>query len=1336
MKPKFSHSPLRPHALGTSLAAVITVCLCPVGSVSAIQWNGAVSTAWNTGGNWSGGATPGGNAEINTTTGNVATIAVDMTPVPVDILVGNTAAGILNHTAGVAATGSQNWMFVGQGSGRVGTYNLANSGGVGGAFTALGQGSGTMTVGGTHPTNGDLRIGDAAGATGIVNVHTSGSLIVRNDLLVGTGGTGTMNVDSGTVSAGAVADACWTAFGRSGGDGTLRMSGGSLTSYGTLWVPRDDNSKGTVNLTGGTLETKTWGEGFIISEGTNAIGVVTQSGGTINTYDKDFIIGRNGAGTGTYSISGSGSLNTCANLLIAVTATSTGNLNLNGGTLQTAIIDGGLGTANVSFNGTQIIATADKPNFINDLDTAVIAAGGLKIDSNGKTLASSQILTGTGSITKTGLGSLALTGSQLYVSAVGIDGGKLATSTAAADTSSFTVANGATLGVITAADDDNQLEATNVTLATTATGASVDFNLGNFPGNTVLAPLKVTGNLVLNGPITVNVADAFPATGTIPLLQYSSKTGAGSFVIGTLPLGVSATLSDVGGLVSLNVTSVSLPRWQGDVSAVWDTTTQNWINLVSGNPSTYSNATPTLFNDDATGTTNVVLNTTVTPGLLTFDHSFLNYTLTGSGKISGATGLVKSGSGTLNLGTAGNDYTGVTTLQGGITEATVLSNGGAPGSLGAASAAASNLVIGAATLSYTGNNSTIDRGFTISGTDSTVSTVNTLTTSGTVVTASGNFVKAGAGKLVLSNTGAFTIGSAGLANKVAAGTLAFDGTATQNATLIGDLAVGSVAGNSGLEINNSAVIAANTEIAQAANSVSSLVISGTGSFRSSLLRVGNGVDSIGTVTVQDSGSLNKLGGWMAIGNSNNGQGTLNVKNNGTVTGDDVLNIGDVGTSQGAVNLQDNGTISIGGVIFVGKNTGTGGVVTQSGGNFNGGSFVSIGRFSGATGTYNLSGGALNQNGAGQSLLVGEEGTGTLTISNTGQVVVAGTGIVISNTATGNGTLNLNGGTLTTKQITAGAAGAGTGTFHFNGGLLKAGTGANADFINLMDVLTVKSGGARIDSNGQNIGIGLALTDGGGGGGLTKSGTGTLTLTGANTYTGNTTVLDGTLSISSTYLADASTLTIGAVAASPAVLNLPNAGTDTVAALIIDGVAQPAGVLYDSTNSGGAITGIGKIQVSGAASPYGTWIAGFFPGVTNPAIVGTAADPDGDGQSNAVEFALGGAPNSGANNAKTYSLIADGSVDGDTLNESLMTIAVRAATPAFTGSPSPTATKDGFTYTIEGSTTLGSFPVTVTPVADVITGLPTVPAGYEYRTFSLDGTNNLPNKGFLRVKVTN
>ena len=133
---------------------------------------------------------------------------------------------------------------------------------------------------------------------------------------------------------------------------------------------------------------------------------------------------------------------------------------------------------------------------------------------------------------------------------------------------------------------------------------------------------------------------------------------------------------------------------------------------------------------------------------------------------------------------------------------------------------------------------------------------------------------------------------------------------------------------------------------------------------------------------------------------------------------------------------------------------------------------------------------------------------------------------------------------------------------------------------------------------------------GGSGGLTKSGAGTLVLSGANTYTGNTTVTQGTLTLTFPYLNDASTLSI----ASGAVLHLDYTGSDTVGVLILAGVTQPDGT-YTSANSGGLITGSGKIQV-GAPGGFAAWAAINAPGQS------PSQDYDMDGVPNGVEFFMG------------------------------------------------------------------------------------------------------------------
>ena len=105
-------------------------------------------------------------------------------------------------------------------------------------------------------------------------------------------------------------------------------------------------------------------------------------------------------------------------------------------------------------------------------------------------------------------------------------------------------------------------------------------------------------------------------------------------------------------------------------------------------------------------------------------------------------------------------------------------------------------------------------------------------------------------------------------------------------------------------------------------------------------------------------------------------------------------------------------------------------------------------------------------------------------------------------------------------------------------------------------------------------------------------------------------------INGSFLSDASTLTIGSPETSNGVVFLPYAGTDTVAALIIDGISQPAGI-YDSENTDGAIIGLGKIQID----PYVSLLAV----IEDPADRDPGDDPDADGIPNAVEFVIGGTP---------------------------------------------------------------------------------------------------------------
>ena len=228
------------------------------------------------------------------------------------------------------------------------------------------------------------------------------------------------------------------------------------------------------------------------------------------------------------------------------------------------------------------------------------------------------------------------------------------------------------------------------------------------------------------------------------------------------------------------------------------------------------------------------------------------------------------------------------------------------------------------------------------------------------------------------------------------------------------------------------------------------------------------------------------------------------------------------------------------------------------------------------------------------------GTGSVTLSSSndfsgGVILVAG-GTLKINAANALGTGRLTLGSGTTIDNTKGSAvvNAGNnlqtwnGDFTFTGGNnLNLGTGA-----------VTLGNNVQLTANASTLTVGGTIGDGGGGYRLTKSGAGTLLLGGSNTYTGGTTISNGTLKLG----VQNALLSNGAVAVAGGTYDLGGFAAVTNGTVTISSGAISNGTLLSSSNllatdsgtifanlagNGGLIkTGAGTLSLNGNSSQAG------------------------------------------------------------------------------------------------------------------------------------------------------
>ncbi|WP_432284197.1 autotransporter outer membrane beta-barrel domain-containing protein [Aminobacter sp. BA135] len=309
------------------------------------------------------------------------------------------------------------------------------------------------------------------------------------------------------------------------------------------------------------------------------------------------------------------------------------------------------------------------------------------------------------------------------------------------------------------------------------------------------------------------------------------------------------------------------------------------------------------------------------------------------------------------------------------------------------------------------------------------------------------------------------------------------------------------------------------------------ILSG-GRVSSATAYVGASPGSVGVVTVSGDDGQGNASSWTQQDNLNvgyEGSGTLNVAHGGRVVTGGRINIGTYG--QGKMTISDGASVSSHDAII--GVAGSGEALLTSAGSWTMADQLTVGL--GGQGVLRIEGGArvtssqgyvganaggdgsVTVTGAGSSwemtrynLTLGNYGVGAMTIAD-GARVLAQSGVYLGiSDAAASGTLEVRGtpGARGVLETSGFRGGIGTAHVTLDGGIIRA-IADNATFFRNYGAQQISLGtaGGIIDTNGHDIGIAPEMT---GAGGLTKDGLGRLTLTGANSYAGGTTVASGVL----------------------------------------------------------------------------------------------------------------------------------------------------------------------------------------------------------------------------------
>jgi fibronectin-binding autotransporter adhesin len=1035
----------------------------------------------------------------------------------------------------------------------------------------------SVTVSGTYQNNGTLTVTTSLagsgtltnGATGTLNINFTGAVGLTNltatasGNLVNYGFAGTQTIKATTYDDLTLSNSgAKTAAGALTVNSDFTMSGSASFNGGTSlthtflgnWIvntsaatPFSFTTSSTINFnTPGTPAATSLSGSTSATIGFNNVNLNNTSG---------FSSTENFSITGTLTVAANVTFSPSSSAVVSGAGTLTGS-----GTVQVT-----RATGSADFTNQYTITNQTLTNLTVEFagasaqGTGANTYGGLKINnSNGVTLAGNVTVNGTltlasGNITTSSnkviissTGSVSRTSGQVVGNLqknFGI-GSSVSRTFEIGDSSNYTPVTvmfasvsvaGDLIASTTAGDHPNIGTSTFVTTKTanrywTLTNSGITFTTYDVTLNFVSGDLDSGANTSNFSVGRYNSGWTYPTVGprTSTSTQATSVSLFGDFQVGEASTTATWTgavnnlwsnggnWSGKGGNPPAAGDDLTFPAGASNLSTSNDITAGTSFNSISISGSGYTLAGNSIalaagnLSDTNTSGSNTISLAISMSATRTFSISNAAETLTISGAISGAGGLTQSGNGKLILSGA-NTYNGATTISGGTLSVSADNNlGTAPGS-----PTAGQLIFNGGTLATTAN-FTLDpnRGIALNSAATIDTAASTTLTYNGIMAGTNALTKSGNGTLVLggvntySGTTEVSAGVLNIRNASALGATSSGTTVDSGASL--QLQGGISVGAEPLTLNNAGV--------SSAGAIEN--VSGTNSWSGAITLASPSTigSTSGTITV--SGNIDNATFGLTIGGAGNTTLSGVISNSGGLTksGSGTLTLSGGNTFSGNTTISA-GTLKLGAANVIPDGASKGDVVMNP---------------SSGTATFDLGGfsetiNGLTSSGAGSSVVDNSASSTTPMLTIGGNNVTSTFSGVIQNTAgtlaltkTGSGTLTLSGAntfsgstTINAGTLSIGAdnnlgtapGSATAGSLTFGGGTLTT----TASFTLNSNRGIVFNSTATIDVAASTTltYVGIAA----GSGGLTKTSAGTLILSGANTYSGTTTINAGVISIS-------------------------------------------------------------------------------------------------------------------------------------------------------------------------------------------------------------------------------